>query len=83
MRAQHHWIGPIQDGGELRLTKDLDEIDLGCATATPLELKLLETAKRHAAGEEGAQQDAREIIADYLKESGQLTEPDILRLLTD
>ena len=65
------------------MSKDRDEIDLGCATATPLELKLLEAAKRHAAGEEGAQQDAREIIADYLKASGQLTEPDILRLLTD
>ena len=65
------------------MTGNRDIPDLGCATATPLELKLLDAAKHHAAGDKVAQADARAIIAGYLRDSGQLTEPDILRLLTD
>ena len=61
--------------------------DLGCATATPLELKLLDAAKRYAAGDDAEKQQARadyaETLADYLRSSGQLTNADIIRPLLD
>ena len=61
--------------------------DLGCATATPLELKLLQATKAWVAAEddaakEAAYRDYAAILADYLKSSGQLVDKDILRPLT-
>ena len=61
--------------------------DLGCATATPLELKLLSAAKAYAAGDAAEKQAARAayvaVLLDYLKQSGQMTDQAILAPLID
>jgi hypothetical protein len=61
--------------------------DLGCATATPLELKLLSAAKAYAAGDVAEKQTARAdyvaVLSDYLRQSGQMTDPAILAPLID
>jgi hypothetical protein len=61
--------------------------DLGCATATPLELRLLaaskEFAKGNAAEKASARADYVALLADYLRQSGQMTDANILRPLVD
>ncbi len=61
--------------------------DLGCATATPLELRLLTASKAFAVGNAVEKAIARAdyvaLLADYLRQSGQMTDVNILRPLVD
>ena len=61
--------------------------DLGCATATPLELRLLAASKVFAQGNAAEKASARAdyvaLLADYLRQSGQMTDANILRPLVD
>jgi hypothetical protein len=61
--------------------------DLGCATATPLELRLLAASKAFAKGNTAEKAIARAdyvaLLAEYLRQSGQMTDANILRPLID
>ena len=69
------------------MTKQNKTPDLGCATATPLELKLLAATKAFVKGNDAEKKAARAdyvaVLADYLRQSGQLTDQQVLRPLID
>lgn len=61
--------------------------DLGCATGTALEMRLLTAARRYAgvdtAGKAAASAEYLSVLSDFLRASGQLTAEPIAKPLTD
>ena len=61
--------------------------DLGCATGTALEMKLLNAARRYAgsddAGKAAASADYLSVLTEFLRSSGQLTAAPIAQPLAD